>query len=498
LQFLQVPKLPNLADPILLAFFLIAVSTAASAQTQFRVGERITYTVSLDKFKDAAYAEIYCVSRGALSGKDAIELRSKVKTLNLVSAAVAQIDEVRTTFVDPETGSPLYISRVDNSEGLPKETVSDFRQSGAASLDLLSLIYKIRHLGGSGSANFQEGEKIYSVTFSPSGTEKITVPGGNFDTSVISIQSEHFTELGFIDVKINLTADDARVPVLIRLNKSKKTGYRIEAASIQSIVPEPPTSPTPTPSPVIPIATPRPTATPEPYVANQPLAPELAFQLGETLEYRITAGGRPVGTFVTRARERVQVVGRDTLILSSTVTNATPGNPIFALNDSIAANVDPISLAPYTLDIRMTGPLASLTQSAIFDDRTGSISFKGGSKVDAPIATHSILSLIYAMRSFNLKVSPVRDNPVNDTRVAVFWESRPYVFTLRPSAPAEITLNGEKRLAQQITINTGNPELDQLSIKVWLSTDATRVPIRFSVGQYQADLVSVTTIPPGR
>jgi hypothetical protein len=477
---------------------LIAVSTAASAQTQFRVGERITYTVSLDKFKEAAYAEIYCVSRGALGGKDAIELRSKVKTLNLVSAAVAQIDEVRTTFVDPESGSPLYISRVDNSEGLPKETISDLRQSGAPSLDLVSLIYKIRHLAGSGSANFQEGEKIYSVTFAPSGTEKVSVAAGDFDTSVIAVQSEYFTELGLIDVKINLTADEAKVPVLIRLNKTKKSGYRIEAASIQSIVPEPPeVRPSPTPTPVV-VATPRMTPTPEPYVPNQALAPELAFQLGETLEYRITAGGRPVGTFVTRARERVQVAGRDTLILSATVTNAAPGNPVFALNDSVVANVDPVSLAPYTLDIRMTGPLAFLTQSAIFDDRTGSISYKAGTKVDAPIATHSILSLIYAMRSFNLKVSQVRDNPVNDTRAAVFWESQPYVFTLRPSQPAEITINGEKRLAQQITINTGNPQLDQLAIKVWLSMDAARLPLRISAGQYQADLVSTAVISPIR
>jgi hypothetical protein len=477
---------------------LTALSTAAFAQTQFRVGERITYTVSLDKFKEAAYAEIYCVSSGALSGKAAIELRSKVKTLNLVSAAVAQIDETRTTFVDPESGSPLYVSRTDNSEGLPKETISDFRQTGAASLDLLSLIYKIRHLGGAGTANIQVGEKVYSVTFSPSGTEKVTVPAGDWDTSIISVQSDYFTEQGFVDVKINLTADEAKVPVLIRLNKTKKSGYRVEAASIQTIVPDPPANPTPTPTPAVPVATPRPTATPEPYVPNQALAPELAFQLGETLEYRITAGGRPVATFVTRARERVQVAGRDTLILSSTVTNASPGNPILALNDSIVANVDPVSLAPYTLDVRVAGPLAALTQSAIFDDRTGSITFKGNSKVDAPIATHSILSLIYAMRSFNLKPSKVRDNPVNDTRVAVFWDSRPYVFTLRPSAAAEITVNGEKRQAQLITINTGNPELDQLGLKVWLSMDASRVPLRFSAGQYQADLVSVSTVAPTR
>lgn len=487
-----------LKSSLCLAFLLISLSSAALAQNQFPIGERVTYTVSLDKFKEAAYAEIYCVSSGALSGKAAVELRSKVKTLNIVSAAVAQVDEVRTTFVDPETGSPLYLSRVDNTDGLPKETKTDLRQSGSTNLDLLAFIYKLRQLGGSGSVNLQEAEKTYTVTFSPSGTEKVTVPAGEFETTIISVQSEYFTELGFVDVKINLTSDEAKVPVLFRFNKNKKSGYRVEAASIQTIAAEQPdVRPTPTPTPAV-VATPRPTPTPEQYVPNQPLAPELAFALGETLEYRITAGPRQVGTFVTRARERVQVAGRDTLVLSSTVTNSAPGNPILALNDSIVASVDPISLAPYTVDIRMSGPLASLSQSAIFDDRTGSIGFKGNQRVDAPIATHSLLSLIYAMRSFNLKPSPVRERPVNDTRVAVFWDTRPYVFTLRPAQPAEIEINGEKRQAQLITINTGHPELDQLSIKVWLSMDPARVPLRFVVGQYQSDLVSVTNVPPAK
>ena len=483
---------------IILAIWLTALSTAAIGQTQFRVGERVTYTVSFDKFNEVAYGEIYCVSRGALSGKDAVELRSKFKTLNLLSATTAAIDESRVVFVDPVSGNPLYSTRIDNSLGVPSESVRDSRQAASSAHDLLSLIYQIRHMNGSGAANFQEGERVYGVTFTPTGNERITVPAGDFETTIVSITSEYLTELGFTDVKINLTADDAKVPVLIRLNKTKKSGYRIQAASIQTIIPETvEVKPTPTP---LPVATPSPRATPTPdiYQPNEPLAPELAFQLGETLEYRVTTGGRPVGTFVTRARERVQIAGRDTLILSATATNAVPGNPFLALNDSIIVNADPLTLEPFTIDIRMVGPLAFLTQSAVFDARTGSIIYKGSNRVDAPVATHSILSLIYAMRSFNLKPSPVRDRPVNDTRVAVFWESQPYVFTLRPSQPAEITINGETRQAQQITINTGNPQLDQLQIKVWLSMEASRVPLRFTAGPYQADLVSVSRIPPGQ
>lgn len=488
--------MPNLSS-IKLFFYaaiaMLSIAGGAAAQTQFRVGERITYSVSFDKFSDVAYGEIYTVSRGALSGKDAIELRMKMKTLNPVGTGFFELDEVRTAFVDAATGTPLYVSRVENPTGLPKETTADYQKSPSANLDLVSLIYKIRHMAGGGAANLQDGDKIHGVTFQPAGSEKIRVTAGEFDTTVVTVQSEYFTELGFREVKINLTNDEARVPVLVRMARDKKRVLRAEAASIQSIVPEPAASPTPTPTATpVPRITPAPTATPDPYIDNQPLAPELAFALGETLEYRVTAGERPVGTFVTRARERKQVGGNDTLILTATVTNAAQGNPVFNLNDSITVNVDPITLAPRKMDIRMFGGLASLSQPVTFDERTGAITFKGNNRVEAPVATHSLLSLIYAMRSFNLKPSAVRTNPVNDTRVAVFWDSQPYVFTLRPSAAAEITVNGQKRQAQQINVNTGNPQLDQLAIKIWLSNDAGRVPLRFSAGPYQADLVSVS------
>ena len=96
------------------------------------------------------------------------------------------------------------------------------------------------------------------------------------------------------------------------------------------------------------------------------------------------------------------------------------------------------------------------------------------------------------MRSFNLKPSRDLTNPVNDTRVAVFWTDRAYIFTLRPANIEEILFDGEKVKAQLITINTGNPQLDQLALKVWLSTDERRVPLRFSAGAFQADLTTVT------
>jgi hypothetical protein len=483
------------------AFMTLLVCTGIQAQpprsadTAFRVGERITYSVSFDKYSDVAYAEIYTASRGALSGKDAVELRAKFKTLNFFSAAFYQVDEVRTTYAAPDTGMPLFVSRTENPDGIPKETNNDYLKTPAVNFDLVTLIYKIRHSGGSGAANFQEGEKVYGVTFQPSGTENVRTAAGSFDTTIVTVQSEYFTELGFSEIRINLSNDEARVPVVVRMKKTKKSEFRAEATTVQMMLPEPAATPTPAPTNT-PRSTPTPVRTPEPYIANQPLAPELAFELGESLEYRIAAGGRPVGTCVMRARERRQINGADTLVLAATVTNSIAGNPILNLNDSITVNANPESLAPRQIEIRLSGGLSSINQTAVFDALTGAIIYNGTNRVEAPIGTHSILSLIYAMRSFNLKPSKTLNNPVNDTRVAVFWASQPYVFTLRPSAPETITIGEEKVSAQLITINTGNPQLDQLSLKVWLSNDGRRIPLRFSAGVYQADLVSASNILP--
>src|SRR5215207_7910637 len=100
---------------------------AAQATTgRFRIGEKLTYGLAFGKFTNAGYAELTVASGGKLSGRDAIELRSKIKTLEMVSAAFFQIDENRVVYVAPDTGIPIYIVNTDNSGPLPKVAVIDY------------------------------------------------------------------------------------------------------------------------------------------------------------------------------------------------------------------------------------------------------------------------------------------------------------------------------------------------------------------------------------
>ncbi len=459
----------------------------------FRIGERLTYNLSMGRFAEAGYAELHTVSRGRLGDKDAIELRSKFKTLELASAAFYLIDENRTTFAAPGSGLPLYTSVNQNAFGLPKETIQNFLAAPTAHLDLLTLIHRIRSSGGNGSATLQENEKVYSVSFQPGLIEKQKTDAGEFETTVITLQSELFTEYGISNVRINISNDEAKLPVLIRF-KMPKGSFKAVLASVQIIEPE--TTVQPTPAPVrtpVPDRTPRPQATPAPYVDNLPLAPELAFDLGEALEYRITSGTQQVAKMTLSVVERRQVNGLDSLFLQASFSDVRAGSP-FAAGDFIKALVDPDTLSPRQIEMKFAGEIRAFNAVVKFDKHGSEIIFGGTGRVDAPVGTHSVLSLLYAARSFNLKPSRDLNNPINDTRVAVFWESQPYIFTLRPSPIEIITVDQKQVAAQLVTITTTNAVLDRLNFRVWLGTDDARIPVRFMFGAFQADLVSASKI----
>jgi hypothetical protein len=218
--------------------------------------------------------------------------------------------------------------------------------------------------------------------------------------------------------------------------------------------------------------------------------------LGETLEYQVTNSGQMVGLIALQAKERKQFSGQDSLVLTATATGTQSNQQIFKLNDSIRANVNPESLAPQQIEIKLNGALAAFSQQVLFDQRTGAAISNKGTQMEIPVGTHSILSLAYAIRSFNLKPSLDRTNPVNDTRVAVFLDSKAYVFTLRPANSNILNLRGETISAQLVSISTGDPAIDQYNLRVWLTTDEKRLPLRLTFGTYQADLVSEKQFAP--
>lgn len=474
-------------------------SAAQNVQSlPFRVGERLTYSVSFGNFSNAAFAEIFVASRGKVGEKDAVELRSRIKTTDFVSSAFYSLDERRTTFVSPQTILPLYIRKTFNAGVLPREVIYNYLVNPTTTNDLLTFIYQARGAGGVGVFTFQEDEITYSVNLQSTIAERVKTDAGDFETSVSLVQSPYFTERQISDLRVNFSADELRIPVLIRF-KTPKGEFRAELASRQTIEPEAAVQPAESPlSTAIPLPqkTPTPRPTPTPYLENQPLSNDLPFALGETLEYQVSMLGKYFGNVSLQVKERKQFAGQDNVLLTATATGTEPGNPLFNLNDAIRSQVNPDTLAPAQIELKSAGFFSRYNQVALFDQKNGFVTIDGANRGAIPVGTHSLLSLAYAVRSFNLKPSKDAGNPVNDTRVAVFVDSQPYVFTLRPANGEIINLKGEKIAAQMITVATGNANIDQLGARVWLSLDEKRLPLRFTIGNYQADLISETNISP--
>lgn len=463
-----------------------AIAEKAASPARFRMGEKLAYELSFGRFSNAGHAEIAVVSRGRLSGVDVIELRSRIKTFDVVSAALVLVDETRNVYVSPDTGLPLYVRKVSNARAVPKEAIYNYLKAPTTSFDLLTLIYKMREAGGAGTFTIAENEQIYNVTLAPVGAERIRTDVGDLDTNVSTVQSEFFTALGITEMRVGLTTDEHRVPAFIKF-RTVKGEFRAILASI-TLPESPAVKPTPTPTPA-PTPAVKPSPTPDAYVENQPLLPELGFALGELLDYRVTLNNKPAGSIALNARERRRFDNQDCLVLTASVTAVAPGLPGLRAGDTMLVRVDPNTLAPKYFESRFDSPFASLNQTLTFDPKGGEVGTGGKSVVDAPVGTHTILSLIYAIRSFNLKPSKDPSNPVNDTRVAVFWGDKPLIFTLRPSGNEELTIGTDKFAAQLITITSGDPVLDKLGLRIWLGTE-DRVPLRFSAGPYQADLAS--------
>jgi hypothetical protein len=469
----------------LTALFAQADQPKVSGRSGIRVGERLSYSISFDKVNSAGTAELYVASQGKFLGKDVIEIRSRARTVDLVAAAFLPLDESRVVYVDPVKGMPVYSIRTSNI-GIPKDSITNNLKVPATYHDLLTVIYKARESAGTGSFNFTENEQVYTAAFQSAGTKNIKTDAGTFETTRTTVTSDFLTLQGITSFEIYFSNDEWHVPVEFQFRTVRGL---FRATLIAMSVPDNDVAPVPTPTPVTsptPVR-PRPTPTPDKYVDNQPINPDLGFQIGEVLTYKLTNAGKPIGTLVLKAAERKMFQRADSLLLTATVTAVEPGVTNLRVGDAVSVRVDPETLAPIWYEAKFSGGPPGLNQTLTLDKASGDIRL-ANRNIDSPIGTHTVLSLVYAMRSFNLRSSQNRSNPVNDTRVAVFWEELPYVFTLRPSAPAEITLDGRKMLAQLVAVKTDNRALDALAPKVWLGND-DRVPLRFSFGPYQADLV---------
>jgi hypothetical protein len=113
-----------------------------------------------------------------------------------------------------------------------------------------------------------------------------------------------------------------------------------------------------------------------------------------------------------------------------------------------------------------------------------------GMKIDVPVGTHDYLSFFYALRTFNL-------NPTKKSAVSILVENKPKTLFVDALKRESIQL-GERRIpAIALSLTTDDPEPDKYKLRMWVSDDSRRLPLRLTcttqLGPLRADLAILPT-----
>ena len=463
------------------------------SQTPYRVGERLTYNVSFSNFPSAAHVELEVVSRGVFYDREAVQLRAHVETTGVVNVALYAINNDYTTYVHAESGLPFRIEQrardaiesaaavLDFSQPAGTEAIPPKQRGFPGTYDLLAAFYRARALPLATGAvyNFTvRGDVDYNAELKVVGKEVVRTNVGSFPT--IATQIKINSSL-IKNIKVNFSDDPGHVPVLLTARLS--TGeLKAELAGSELIKP-PEEKPTPTP----PIA-----VAPAPMPAAPPRLENMPFTLGEQLNYQVFIGSSStalgMATFQVRGRSRY--FDRDGLFLSVVAQTTGAAAQLFTARDQVDSYVDPKALLPYRTVLNLNEGRRRVAETLTLNQEAGTATSDKGTRIDIPVGTHDYLSFFYVLRTFNL-------NPTKKSVISLLVENRPKTMFVTSVKRETIQLGDRQIPAIALSLTTDDAEADKYQLRMWVSDDSRRLPLRLTcrtkLGPLRADLAILPT-----
>lgn len=471
----------------------------------YRIGERLTYNVSFSSFNTAAHVELLVTARGPFFGREGVQLKGHVETLGTVYAALLALNHDYISYVDPATGLPFHGQQIMRTATRSSEMSVDFNQPAgspavptrqtamiAGTYEILSAIYRIRALplsqGGTYQLAVRHENENYNVEVRVRGRQVVKTNVGSFDTVVTQLKVRNSSKID--DLRAYFSDDQRHVPILIT-GKHSSGEIRAELAGSE-IIATPPIPPVATsrPGPVVPA---NPTATPVTSV-NDNLLTDLPFQVGEQLNYQVYLPNipAPAGRATFQVRARSKYFNRDGLWLSVGAQTTNALQHLFVANDLINSYVDPKTLLPFRSEMTLTeGRSRSNVKLTIVQDY-GTATTDDGVRIEIPVGTHDYLSFFYALRTFNLA-------PPRRSGISLLVNNKPKTLFIEALKRESIQLGSQTIPAIQVALTTDDTPADKYQLRLWISDDRRRLPLRITaatqLGLLRADLaiIPVTT-----
>jgi hypothetical protein len=469
------------------------------SQSPYQVGERLTYNVSFSAFPSAAHAEFQIVSRGQFFGREAIQLRAHVQTADIVNVALLSLNKDYTTYIDPENGLPFRSVETVRDAIHAAESAQDINQPAGVeaippkekgfpgTYDLISAFYRVRALPLAPGAEYRfsvRGEAAeYQVELKVVGHDSINTNVGSFNTIVTQVRLDNSP---LRNIRAYFSDDERHVPVLVTARVAQGE-WRAELAASEIVKPLATTTPTP-PIAVNPAPLPAPTPSPTVSVANE----NWPFKVGEQLNYQIFIGpnATPMGSATFQVRGRSRYFDHDGFYFSVNAQTTNAMARIFVARDQIESYVDPKALFPFRTVMNLSEGQRRLNQTLNLNQEAGNATSQAGVKIEIPVGTHDYVSFFYAVRTFNLALN-------RRSVVSMLVENQPKTLTVTSQKRETIQLGERAVPAIALSITTDDPEPDKYQLRIWISDDQRRLPLRIScatqLGPLRADLAILPT-----
>ena len=131
------------------------------------------------------------------------------------------------------------------------------------------------------------------------------------------------------------------------------------------------------------------------------------------------------------------------------------------------------------------------TRGYNLDQDRGAVTTDKRERIEIPVGTHDLISLIYAIRTFDL--SPLKRNAISILAI-----SQPRTLFVTSQRREIIELNGQKIPALLLTLTTDDPQSDRMELRMWVGDDGRHLPLRISavtpLGVAHADLAVVPVV----
>jgi hypothetical protein len=189
-------------------------------------------------------------------------------------------------------------------------------------------------------------------------------------------------------------------------------------------------------------------------------------------------------------RPRARYFNREGLLLSAAIQTAGAGQRLFPVNDQISSYVDARAILPFRTELNLQEGQRRARWIVSSDQNGGSALFDDGTRLEIPVATHDLVSVFYALRSFDL-------SPPNRTSVSLLVNKRPRRLHVTALRRDTLALGGQRIPAVELSLATDDPDGDRFQLRLWVSTDRRRLPLRLTaqtpLGPVRADLAIIPT-----